>query len=614
MSSATKAGAALESKSSTPVVPASTFSSARSLLLQRKCACNGGNPAECESCKKKEAEEQQKAHTQRLQKSSSGPSRSASAPPIVNRVLNSPGRALDAGTRSFMEPRFGRDFSAVRVHTDSQASESARAVDAHAYTVGQNIVFDHGKYDPHSGGGRQLLAHELAHTVQQHGLQRSSDNLSLGESSEYHHLEREAESIARSVTAGRGAQGTPTLTTRPSQMMISRVGKSTSDAEEGEREWVKPDVDLSRVKNLKKVAWPGKEVKKGVATFNLGTLPLPAEKGPVLGVWKPIAKAKQLQAIVEGSSSPFIALKQDRPSPASLRNIWREKLGWTADDARAKWKNAAKKSKAVTDDTKATWGSPPKVEGSECQVDHILELQFGGSSDRENLQMLDGDANMKAGGDLYTTLRGQYDDIRDALDKSSRTNVKTVVLLFDDVDQPKKLCGPCCKLEQWAADKGNEAVEGESIKGPDKSGQTYPIKIGNFPPTSLIITQEYDDPKVPMPIRKSTVPENRSAATLISGMLLDTLSRKGGAGKHVIDAAQGQQFANHPAEGGRSFAARGEGWNPYARHQEPQSSLPLSVPERWHNKRAQRERRWLLKRWRDYQVIDCFSSGASLQI
>ncbi len=69
-----------------------------------------------------------------------------------------------------MEPRFGHDFSGVRVHTDSRAAESARAVNAHAYTVGNDIVFAPGKYQPDAHSGRELLAHELAHTVQQGGL------------------------------------------------------------------------------------------------------------------------------------------------------------------------------------------------------------------------------------------------------------------------------------------------------------------------------------------------------------------------------------------------------------------------------------------------------------
>src|SRR5215510_9473958 len=70
-------------------------------------------------------------------------------------------------SRAFMEPRFGVDFSAVRVHTDAAADRSAQSIQALAYTTADHIVFRAGRYDPSSHDGRQLLAHELAHAVQQ---------------------------------------------------------------------------------------------------------------------------------------------------------------------------------------------------------------------------------------------------------------------------------------------------------------------------------------------------------------------------------------------------------------------------------------------------------------
>jgi hypothetical protein len=89
------------------------------------------------------------------------------APAIVNEALSSSGQPLDAKTRAFMEPRFGHDFARVRIHADERAAASARAVDAHAYTVGSNIVFGAGEFQPDSPQGRTILAHELAHVVQQ---------------------------------------------------------------------------------------------------------------------------------------------------------------------------------------------------------------------------------------------------------------------------------------------------------------------------------------------------------------------------------------------------------------------------------------------------------------
>jgi Domain of unknown function (DUF4157) len=89
------------------------------------------------------------------------------APAIVHDVLRSPGQPLDKATRAYFEPRFGQDFSRVRVHTGASAEQSAREVNALAYTVGRNIVFDAGRLAPGTHEGRRLIAHELAHVVQQ---------------------------------------------------------------------------------------------------------------------------------------------------------------------------------------------------------------------------------------------------------------------------------------------------------------------------------------------------------------------------------------------------------------------------------------------------------------
>jgi hypothetical protein len=89
------------------------------------------------------------------------------APPIVHEVLRGPGQPLDAAMRAFMEPRFGYDFSRVRVHSGPVAEQSARDVNAEAYTVGHNVVFGDGRFLPATHEGRRLLAHELTHVVQQ---------------------------------------------------------------------------------------------------------------------------------------------------------------------------------------------------------------------------------------------------------------------------------------------------------------------------------------------------------------------------------------------------------------------------------------------------------------
>jgi uncharacterized protein DUF4157 len=136
--------------------------------FQRNCDCGGT----CGDCRKKEHHGHAK-----LQMKAAAPNvaTGVEAPPIVHEVLSSPGQPLDSATRAFMEPKFGHDFSQVRVHTDEQAAESARAVGAKAYTVGQKIFFAAGEYLPGTPAGQKLLGHELAHVIQQ----RSAAPLSL---------------------------------------------------------------------------------------------------------------------------------------------------------------------------------------------------------------------------------------------------------------------------------------------------------------------------------------------------------------------------------------------------------------------------------------------------
>ncbi len=150
----------LRAKPKSPSIPIPFFTLKQSRFLQRKCACgsSSGLEGECAQCREK-----------RLQRRAGNSAELTSVPPIVYEVLRSPGQPLAPQTRACMESRFGHDFSKVRMHNDVKASESAKAVNAHAYTVGSHIVFAQGRSDSNSAEGKRLLAHELAHVVQQRG-------------------------------------------------------------------------------------------------------------------------------------------------------------------------------------------------------------------------------------------------------------------------------------------------------------------------------------------------------------------------------------------------------------------------------------------------------------
>jgi hypothetical protein len=125
--------------------------------VNRKCSCDGSGKS-CPAC------DEEKKKLQRKAVDASGP---MEAPAIVHDALRSPGQPLDSATRAFFEPRFGYDFSHVRLHTDKEAAAAAAAVNARAFTVGRDIAFASGEYTPGWEQGLSLLAHELCHVIQQ---------------------------------------------------------------------------------------------------------------------------------------------------------------------------------------------------------------------------------------------------------------------------------------------------------------------------------------------------------------------------------------------------------------------------------------------------------------
>jgi hypothetical protein len=157
--------------------------------LQRTCDC-GGSGGSCEACEER----------RKLQRKGAGTGTLDYVSPLVDEVLGAPGMPLDQATRSFFEPRFGHDLGSIRIHTDSRAAESAKAVDALAYTVGHHIVFGGGRYSPWTASGKKLLAHELTHTQQQRGV---SDPLSSTPRLDHpsSHAEAEAARHAAALTS-----------------------------------------------------------------------------------------------------------------------------------------------------------------------------------------------------------------------------------------------------------------------------------------------------------------------------------------------------------------------------------------------------------------------------
>jgi hypothetical protein len=165
-----------------------------------------------------------------LQRRGAGEPRSAAIPPIVHDVLRSSGEPLDGATIGFMTPRLGHDFSKVRVHTDGEAAESARAVGAAAYTVGSHVVFGRGQYEPLTSTGRHLIAHELAHVVQQGEGHHRAETMGNADHPSEREAELRADLVLNNKAAAKASAGlaVPMLQRSPDSSSSKSSGSSNS--------------------------------------------------------------------------------------------------------------------------------------------------------------------------------------------------------------------------------------------------------------------------------------------------------------------------------------------------------------------------------------------------
>ncbi|WP_179893475.1 eCIS core domain-containing protein, partial [Streptomyces sp. wa1071] len=149
----------------------------------------------------------------------------------VHDVVSSGGSPLDTDTRTDMESRMGADFSDVRVHHDSAAHESAKGVGAHAYTVGNNVVFQRDAYDPGSPQGRTTLAHELTHVIQQRNgpVEGTEAPGGIRVSDPSDRFEREAVANADRVLSDPAPVSAPAPTTASAASAVQRTATEDED-------------------------------------------------------------------------------------------------------------------------------------------------------------------------------------------------------------------------------------------------------------------------------------------------------------------------------------------------------------------------------------------------
>lgn len=527
-----------------PIVKAATVKPG---TIQRKCAC-GGNPGPagiCPACEEKKRKEA-------IQRKASGPA-SPQVPSLVDSVVGSPGRPLDPDTRSTMESRFGHNLEGVRVHTDSRAAESARAVSAHAYTVGQNIVFDQGKYDPVSPSGRHLLAHEVAHTIQQGGLQRSP-SASLEISPEHSAMEREADRAADAVVGGFAtpsiqpatipvlsrtpsapATGTPTTTTTP----LPVTGAATTGSNPSVPAVIPgstalavtpPNLDQNKLNQAGVAQILDTDPPGGIyRIFVIDQFDLPAEKGPLAkDIFDRMAGANQLRSTIEFGTTPGAAPasggSQARDRTRTLQRAWLQKMNWRQDRAHTYWKAAGGKDLPSF--------QPKLANDVLCDMDHTVELQLGGTNVPDNVQVLDPSPNRSSGSGIYNWLVGKATLIREAHPTTNQP--QQVTMQFRRVNPIGTLptCAPyvgdaptCialeCRLQAPLTDaEGQEPPTGMAPHRFYSGAQGVSTFLAATGPT------DFNQP----------IPQNRAVRQLVPGFILDAYTPGTGGQPAIIRA------------------------------------------------------------------------------
>ena len=455
-----------------------------------------------------------------LQRSATNAEPAGQVPSSVHDVLQSPGQPLDTGTRSIMESRFGSDLSGVRIHTGDQAAQSARDVNALAYTVGQDIVFDESRYQPSTPGGQRLLAHELAHTVQQRGLQTYSADMTIDYSAGSRY-EREAENAAELVASSRNV---PAIIQQPIAPLLSRIpndqppapatpaaAAETPAPPQPLRAWE----DLPDNSPLRAHGITARQDSGDIVAFRVNEFHLPPSKGPVLPIWRERAQAQALEATIEfiGNNPPRTGLWQSRDRTNELRRSWLAKVGWTEDNAGQMWHQRG-------GDAPQAGSRPfrPRVKSLVGQMDHIVELQLGGTNSRENIQVLDAEPNQESGREIWN----QVSTLARLARESLLNKPRYILLHFDRVSQTPEV-SPFTSTPQPG--QANSSLEVDAAATSNRAAPTAAQGLEVYPIVAVGGTRD-NLQVLPAPNETDlTGAENRAPSQLISGMLLRVLHR-----------------------------------------------------------------------------------------
>lgn len=340
------------------------------------------------------------------------------APPIVDA-----GRPLDPATRQTMESGFGRDFGNIRVHDDARAHDNARSLGARAYAAGDHLTFGEGHYRPETAMGQALIAHELAHTVQQGGVQMKADGpLPAAADAQ---LESQADRAAEAVTGGRTA---PALSRIGAPAVFRAVDPPTTG---GTATKAANQAAVQGLPSNWKIVEPNPP-NPGTERLvvEVSGFQLPEVKGrgkwvqevydahkPNRLIFSPLLRGKGATA------EDYSVVAAYKEGSEKYKDIWLAKYGFTSlKQVREAFINAGKGKSA--DPAVAALVKHKKVAAilagfasdkltpAKCDIDHIVEKQLQGSSEPRNLQLLGSAKNQESGRETYRKLVGLVEQLK----------------------------------------------------------------------------------------------------------------------------------------------------------------------------------------------------------
>ena len=461
----------------------------------------------------------------------------------VRAAITGPGRPLPSALRTEMEAGYGRDLGHVRVHDGPLAERAAAALDARAFALGPHLAFGPGQYRPDTPEGRGLLAHELAHVLQ------TRDGVPAQAAvADDPRLEEEADRAVRALAAG----GAPVVGSRPGPALVRRAsakaappppvpgpapasapGASAAPKTAPAQPGTTAPPALGLPPGLTVVTDDPAGLGTTELVVELAQFALPLEKGA--GQW--VQKAYDATAggrlvftpLFEGNSTAsYESVAAYKEGGEKYKDVW---LGVYGFSSTAKLANAVTAAAANNDTVRTKLADPTvkdivtglkkSLKASNCDIDHIVEKQLGGTSIPSNLQLLTSTKNQASGRETYQALVNIVRQIRDPLMRGP--NVRKLQLRIAKAIVPSGQPDASFEIETLLRTGVVRGSEAEKAKA---AGKPVALSAGGQGETVLV----RDTGETPL---------DSLARRIVPGMRIETYKRAAGGARSGKDSVAG---------------------------------------------------------------------------